>query len=198
MFHAPHAQAPRLWFSPLTPWLPTGLPASRCPPGQAASGASQSRQRSSRRFRQGHGHGFPGILAPSQFGPELCGWRLVEKGQLEAPRLRGPPPRPGVAPQARDCQRGRAESILTSKKGSKEAAAIRCLTSPPTSISFSIFYSFGFQIIGPEGGVQNWGSRRQLATICILLMKDLQKGKRSLTFWFVFVTDSLCYLGQVV
>lgn len=111
------------------------------------------------RLRQRHGHGFPGTLAPSRFGPTLFGWRLVEeKGQLEAPRLREPPPRPGVAPQARDCQPGKAESILVSKKGSKEAAAIRCLPSPPTSISFSIFYSFGFQIIGPEGGVQNWGS----------------------------------------
>lgn len=195
MLHAPHSPGSGTRAQPSD-----SLAAHRppCLPLSSRTGASESKQRRPGRLRRGHGHGCPGTLAPSQFGAELCGWRLVEKGQLEAPRLRGPPPRPGVAPQARGCQRGRAESILASKKGSKKAAAIRGLTSLPTSVSFSFFYSFGFQIIGPEGGVQNWGSWRQLATISTLLMKDLQKGRRNLTFWFAFVTDSLSYLGQVV
>lgn len=146
--------------------MPTGLLVARCAPGRAALQASERKQRLARWARgdsgSGTSSGIPGNLAPPQFGPALCGWRRSEeKGQLEAPRLLGPPPRSGAAPQARGCHRGRAESIAASEKGSKEAAAIRCLPSLPTPISFSIFYSFGFQIIGPEGGVQNCGSGRR-------------------------------------
>lgn len=32
---------------------------------------------------------------------------------------------------------------------------------------------------------------------CILLRKDQQNGTGNLGFWFAFVTDSLCYLGEV-
>lgn len=133
--------------------------------------------------------------APS-LRPSALRLATLEKGQLEAPRLHGPPPRPGATPQARGCHRGRVESILASEKGGKEAAAIRCLTSLPTSLSFSIFYSFGFQIIGPEGGVHNpeAGDSWQIC-VCILLGKDQQKGDWKSGFFGSSL--SLCYLGQV-
>lgn len=174
---------------------PAAHPRPRCAPGQATRLASDSKQCLAQcaqgRSRSRTGSGIRGALAPPQFGLALFGWRLSEeKGQLEAPRLRRPPPRPGVVPQARGCHRGRAESLLVSQKGSKEAAAIRCFPSLTTSISFSIFYSFGFQIGPGGGGVQICGSWRQVANRSILLREEQQKDWKS-GFWLVFVTDSL-------
>lgn len=57
---------------------------------------------------------------------------------------------------------------------------MRGLTSLPTSIAFSIFYSFGFQIIGPEGGVQNCGSWRRLANIGTV---SCCSSRRALEIW---------------
>ena len=175
-------------------WLRSGMSSApgeqkRAEPCAMRPGRLQQRQRNGHPGHPGHPRSVP--VWP-------CALRLatLEKGQLEAPRLHGPPPRPGATPQARGCHRGRVESILASEKGGKEAAAIRCLTSLPTSLSFSIFYSFGFQIIGPEGGVHNpeAGDSWQIC-VCILLGKDQQKGD-----WksgFLGSSLSLCYLGQV-
>lgn len=149
------------------------------------------------RLRQRHGHGFPGTLAPSRFGPTLFGWRLVEeKGQLEAPRLREPPPRPGVAPQARDCQPGKAESILVPKKR-KQGSGSNPLPPIPADLHLIFdFLLFWFSDNWAGGRGTELGLLKTVGNY-ILLMKDQQEGRRNLAFWFAFVTGSLCSLGQV-
>lgn len=180
--HSPGSETPA---PPEAPWLPVGLPAAPRVVGRAAPWLSERRSAQSSGPRAAPAAASTrASLLPPQVGAALRGWRLQEKGQLESPRLRGTLRRPGAAPQARGCHPGRAESILASKRGSKEAAAIHCLMPLPTSVSFSISYSFGFQIIGPEErGTELW----ILETVgkykyCILLRKDQRQEGRKFGF----------------
>lgn len=137
----PRSAQPRIWA-----WgAAGGSSGTSSTPGEQKRAAPGTVRPGQLRQLLWHGHsGHPGHPGSAPVWPCALPLATLEMGQLEAPRLRGPPRRPGAAPQARVCHRGRAESILSSEKEARKRqqyAASR-LCRPSSHFRFSTLLVF--------------------------------------------------------